>query len=250
LALSRGDWLQYLDADDYLHPNKVAAQVGFAAADPHADVVFGPVTFEQAWNPGVLEVIPIPEPHDIWVLLARWYLPQTGAVLWRKQAVIDVGGWNEEQPCCQEHELYLRLMMSGKRFLYCPTAGAVYRQWGEHTVCKRDQGELRRRRLAIEDAAETFLNDRKELTQERRTAINQARFEIARSAWKSDRAEARRIVERIRRSQSDFVPSGAAAPPHYQAMFRLMGFTWTETLAQHLRELRLERTLPLFPRVL
>ena len=56
------------------------------------------------------EPVPIPEPHDPWILLARWYLPQTGASLWRKQALLDVGGWKPGQPACQEHELYLRLV--------------------------------------------------------------------------------------------------------------------------------------------
>jgi glycosyltransferase involved in cell wall biosynthesis len=238
LEMARADWLQYLDADDCLLPEKVERFVEFVSDKPDVDIVFGPMIIEH-WSEhnSVRQVIPIPKPHDPYVLLARWYLPQTGAVLWRKQAIVDVGGWKPDQPCCQENELYLRLLMAGKRFAYCAAPGAVYRQWGEHTVCKRDKAEVRTRRLAIEDAVETFLNDRKELTQERQRAVNQARFEIARLAWNSDRAEARRIVEKIRGSQPDFVPSGAAAPPHYRATFRLLGFRWTETLAQWRRVL-------------
>ena len=34
LELARGDWLQYLDADDYLLPEKVARQVEFAHEHP------------------------------------------------------------------------------------------------------------------------------------------------------------------------------------------------------------------------
>ena len=32
---------------------------------------------------------------------------QTGAPLWRRQAICEVGGWKPDQPCCQEHELYI-----------------------------------------------------------------------------------------------------------------------------------------------
>src|SRR5262249_51818954 len=137
-------------ADDYLLPDKVARQMEFLAGHPETDVVFGPATWEY-WSEFDTrrELLPIPEPHDHWVLLASWRLPQTAAPLWRTQAIIDVGGWKADQPCCQEHELYLRLLINNKRLVYCPTNGAVYRQWSDKTVCKRDIKEVHRRRLTI-----------------------------------------------------------------------------------------------------
>ena len=257
LTLARGEWLQYLDADDYLLPDKIAKQMelfdgpvilltsplsprgGEDARRPgkEVDVVFGPVTLEHWSEKDVRrELLPIPEPQDPWVLLARWYLPQTGASLWRKQAILDVGGWKPDQPCCQEHELYLRLLMAGKRFAYCASAGAVYRQWGEHTVCKHDKPEVRRRRLEIEQHAEDFLRPLGELTPVRQGAINTARLEIARVAWRdSDRSEATSIAEVLRSSAPDFRPSGE--PICYRLAWKLIGFRLTETLAGWRRSL-------------
>lgn len=232
LELARGEWLQYLDADDYLLPEKVAKQAEYLQHDDAADVIFGPITLEHSLQEGApRELLPIPEPHDPWVLLARWYLPQTGSPLWRKQAILDVGGWNPQQTSCQEHELYLRLLMAGKRFDYWPTNGAVYRQWSEQTLWKKDQPQTRRRRLEIEARAEAFLNQRGELTAARQWAINQARFEVARLAWQDDPAAAREIARSIARSQPDFRPGGDAAPTTYQLLYRRLGFAATETLA-------------------
>jgi glycosyltransferase involved in cell wall biosynthesis len=232
LELSRGEWLQYLDADDYLLADKIAKQVESLGAHPEPDIVFGHLTMEY-WSERETrrELLAIPEPHDPWVLLARWYLPGTGACLWRKQAILDVGGWKPDQPCCQEHELCLRLLIAGKQFAYCNANGAIYRQWGEHTVCKRDQPEVRRRRLDIEQRAEDFLRGRNELTLQRHWAINQARFEMARTAWQHDHAEASAIMEIIQRSQPDFIPAGNATPPAYCLAFRTFGFRWAETIA-------------------
>jgi glycosyltransferase involved in cell wall biosynthesis len=239
LELARGQWLQYLDADDYLLPDKIAKQAEFLDSHPDTDVIFGTVTMEHWAQHAVRrELLPIPEPHDPWVLLARWYLPQTGAPLWRRSALVDVGGWKPDQPCCQEHELYLRLLMADKRFTYCKHNGAVYRQWGEHTVCKRNVPEVHRRRLEIEKRMEEFLRARGVLTHDRLHAINQARLETARSAWQYDHVFASAIMAQVRASEPSFVPdNGPAVPRHYRLALRLLGFTAAETLADWSRSL-------------
>ncbi len=244
LELARGKWLQYLDADDYLLPDKIERQMEFLATHPDTDIVFGPVTMEHVEGESARrELLPIPEPHDPWVLLARWFLPQTGALLWRKEAVLDVGGWKPDQPCCQEHELYLRLLMAGKRFWYCATSGAVYRQWGEHTLWKRDKPEVHRQRLKIERRAEDFLGEKGELSPERLRAINQARFETARSAWQYDPDFATKIMATVHRLQPDFLPTGEAAPPRYQFIYRLLGFRRAEKIAGMRRRFQRDRAV-------
>ncbi len=233
LELSRGEWLQYLDADDFLLPEKVSCQMEFLADQAEADVIFGPVTLEHSSEIAPRqELLEIPEPHDPWVLLARWYLPQTGAALWRKQAVVDVNGWKPDQPCCQEHELYLRLLMAGKVFRYCGHNGAVYRQWSQHTVCNRDQQEVHRRKLWIQQQSESFLRSRGELTRERLWAINQARFEIARLAWQYAPGLALEIMRTVAASLPGFMPRGRGAPALYRLAYRFFGFRVAERLAE------------------
>ena len=246
LELSSGEWLQYLDADDYLLPTKVEQQLLELSSGGPVDLAFSPVIMEYVMPDGTSsqQLQPIPEPHDDpWVLLALWQLPQTGAPLWRRQAIIDVGGWKSDQPCCQEHELYLRLMMGGKSFQYCPTPGAVYRQWSEQTVCKKNKPEVHRRRLDIEQRAEDWLRDRHQLTPLRLRAINQARFETARSVWQYDSVAATKIMKSVRASDASFVPGGNAAPRSYRAMYRLLGFSYTERVARWTRDARVGKRI-------
>lgn len=232
LTLARGEWIQYLDADDWLMPDKLEGQVRLFPQHPEADILIGPMAVES-WSPEGVRIAqcPVPEPHDSWILLARWRLPQTGAPLFRRQALLDVGGWKEDQPCCQEHELYLRLLMAGKHFAYADAGGAVYRIWSEDTLSRRDKALTRRERRKITDRLETHLEATEHMTAERRWAINQARFEMARIAWLTDRAEAAEIVAEIRRSQPDFRPAEAAAPLAYRAAYSALGFEAAETLA-------------------
>jgi glycosyltransferase involved in cell wall biosynthesis len=237
LELARAEWVQYLDADDYLLPDKIARQMEFVRAHSELDVAFGPITIEHWFERGARrELLSIPEPHDLWVLLASWSLPQTGAPLWRKQAILDVGGWKNDQPCCQEHELYLRLLMSHKRFAYCPSNGAVYRQWSNSTVCSKDISEVHRRRLEIEQRLEDHLRQQEQLTSERLCAINQARFQIARIAWQYDSTLAQDIMSQVQKLDPKFAPTGPAAPPHYRLVFHSLGFRTAERLATAMRK--------------
>ena len=232
LELAGGEWLQYLDADDYLLPGKVSGQMSFLATHPETDIVYGPWTTEHWSEKGSFRVLlEIPEQRDPWMLLARWFLPQTGGPLWRRGAVVGAGGWKPDQPCCQEYELYLRLLMSGKRFVYCPESGAIYRQWGDDTVWRRDLPETSRRRLEITQRAEDFLRSRHEMTPQRLRAINQGRFDVARQAWLFDPQFAVGIIAAIRKSEPGFAPAGSAAPLHYRIVYWLFGFRVAERLA-------------------
>jgi glycosyltransferase involved in cell wall biosynthesis len=239
LDLARGEWLQYLDADDYLLPLKIERQVCFLRDHPTCDVVYSPVLLVN-WSEDKVEqeITPIREPRDPWILLARWWLPQTGGPLWRRQAIINAGGWKPDQPCCQEHELYLRLLQSGAEFCYFDECHAAYRNWSQDaTVSKRNRQEVRRQRLAIKERAERFLESRGQLTRSRLQALNQARFEIARMTWLEDRTAAGEIVFAIERRQPGFVPELPAARGRYRFVYRIFGFSAAERFAAFRRRL-------------
>jgi glycosyltransferase involved in cell wall biosynthesis len=239
LELARGEWLQYLDADDYLLPEKIANQMRFLESHPDTDIVYGPVLFEHVSGSGTRqELEDIPAPHDPWSELAAWKLPQTGGALWRKAAIVSAGGWKEDQPCCQEHELYLRLLANGARFAFCAENGAIYRQWSEQTVCRRDPHRTLEEKLRILDRLEQTLRARGEMTAGRQSAISVARFEIARLFWPRDEAAADAVMRHALRAHPSFRPQGRAAPVGYRVMFRLFGFRMAERVAAWRRKSR------------
>lgn len=239
VEMSSGDWLQFLDADDYLFPDKISAQVEVLRRDNDLDVLYGPawMRLEGAARPS-LKLMEIPEPRDPWVLLASWLLPQTGAPLWRKSALLDVGGWNERQTICQEHELYLRLLQANKCFRFNEASGAVYRLWSEDTVSRRDKWSTYAERVRIVDLAEQHLRSTRGLTRGRRDAINQTRFICARIVWGLNREWSRSVIESVFASAPDFSPAAQCAPLPYRVLFRYFGFEIAERVAARMRALR------------
>lgn len=236
LELAQGEWLQYLDADDYLLPDKIEKQMQFIAANPGVDVAYSRYIQETHEDGEVhQEVGLMPDQRDSWCLLVSWDLPQTGALLWQKQSVVSAGGWKADQPCCQEHELYLRMLKAGHRFAYCTDYGAVYRQWRGGSVCTKNPSEVHRRRLEIIQNTEDFLSGEKMLTEERRWAINHARLEVARQTWRYDPKLAVEIDQRIHCSLPGFNPGGQGGRIPYTRIYtlgyRLLGFKGVEKLA-------------------
>ena len=240
-GMAGGEWLQYLDADDYLRPAKVADQLADPAAVDGVDVLCGGVTWEYLRGDepvGTRETLP-PEPFDPWEALIRWQVPQTGGFLFRKSAVVRVGGWREDQPCCQENELCLRLLAAGSKFAATASGGAVYRQWSEETVCRRDPARTFRERLKIVARAEAVLEETGDLTADRREAVAHARLECARVLYHLDRPAARSAVRDLRRSHPGFRPRSAGGFPRaYRRAYRLLGFEGAEVVASAARAVR------------
>lgn len=235
LENARGKWIQFLDADDYLQPHKVRAQLE-EAREQEPDVIYSPV-LEERWSEG-RPLPPVGAPldprADLFSQWFSWELPQTGAALWRREALVRLGGWNEQMPCCQEHELYLRAIQNGLRFRYTPTPGAVYRIWSEQTVCRKDPVQVIHARNQLFDRMIEWMRTRGKWREEHRRVAGRICFEMARTWARHDIAAATSYFKK-RRDEGLIAMEGPAAPAHYRQLSRLLGFRQTETLARWTR---------------
>jgi glycosyltransferase involved in cell wall biosynthesis len=235
LESASGMWIQYLDADDYLEPNKIARQVEILGdAREEIDVLYGPNTVQYHDDGTVWRGLdPIEYTEDPWAALVTWDLPQTGSPLWRKSALLDVDGWKEDQPVCQEHELYLRLLMAGKNFQYADAGGAVYRHWSEDTVCRSDQARTKRHQVEIVRRAEKFMVANDLMTPKRRTALHNAYHSFSRMIWLFDSEQACAIMDHVDEvSRGRFTPSLDRVPRAYAWLYNAFGFYAAEKVAE------------------
>jgi len=239
LKLAKGDWIQYLDADDYLEPTKVEGHIQTLENGCDADVLFGPVTIEKTLPSGQIDrfLDEIPTNEDPWNLFLHWGLPQTGGLFWNASVLKEVGGWKDDQPVCQENELMFRLLAAEKKFERS-TGGAVYRIWSTETVCHRDPMNALKTRMQLVSAGEEWLEQNGRLTPEYRRTIAQTRLESARVAIFHDREYAYQLADQVRQKSPGFTPSPAPSFPWmYRWIYRCLGFGFSERVASWKRRL-------------
>jgi glycosyltransferase involved in cell wall biosynthesis len=123
LEKSSGDFINFLDSDDILLPEKLELQLKEFKINPHFDVV----TCQHALlinenGKKTIRTIYF-SPEDIW-LEAIWIqngfdlqgvLWQTNAPLWRRKTIMDLGGFNEKLKYWEDPELNLRAILFGAK---------------------------------------------------------------------------------------------------------------------------------------
>ncbi len=227
LAHASGEWIQFLDADDYLEPQKIERQFAEAENGENADVIYSPVWIEDAGQRTPSDTSPELGIYSQWI---AWRIPQTGGALWRRSALAALGGWKEDQPCCQEHELYLRALKAGLRFVFAPTPHAVYRVWSEDTLSRKDPRRVVQVRSALIDDLREWLAARELWTAQHQHVAGRACFEMARTLAKFD-PDAAAAYHAQRKARGLIALAGPAAPLAYRAGYHALGFRAAEKLA-------------------
>ncbi len=242
LTKCSGEWLQYLDGDDYLLPDKITQQITVLNDKRGADVIYSPVLIEETLSKARKRIeLNIPDKKDFIVNFISWGPLQTSALLWRKSAILEAGGWDEKQIVCQEHELMSRLICLNKSFFLYDKPGSVYRNWKETSTSRINKRLTVSERMRITAIVEEFLRNNNCMTKSRMDAASLSRFECARYIYPIDPQMANSLMNNIHCSDKCFRPHGAAATSlGYRFFYSIFGFDRAEKIAGLIRIFRKE----------
>ena len=128
LRNSNAPFVQFLDADDILFPDKVATALKEFETLPENSCPVLDWTYRYNGPLGSLERRSYKNSgKSIWHDILLQDL-QTSAPLHKKDTLINIQGWREDLPCCQEKDLHIRLTLSGISFVRSPQIGLEVRQ--------------------------------------------------------------------------------------------------------------------------
>ena len=119
LYKAKYEWIQFLDADDELLPDKLQNQISVAKISEADIIASNCYMYETDKGETKKKFRPI-ETENVWKGLMTSKLGITSANLWRKQALLAVGGWNEIKSSSQEYNLLFRILKNNNKISFCP----------------------------------------------------------------------------------------------------------------------------------
>ncbi|HEY0792690.1 MAG TPA: glycosyltransferase family 2 protein [Chthoniobacterales bacterium] len=236
LRLATGSWIQYLDADDYLAPNKIASQVNDCGNLACFDVLCS-ATIKEYWENGVYvrrETMPLSRNADLRAVYLDWQMPQTGACLWRRDALARIGGWSEERRRLQDSELHVRAFKAGLRYGIAGEPAAIWRMWSQATVSNQDKTSMLLGITELVRELVAWLEAEGKLTDHHRRLAGKLCFQMARDLAGIDLRMAKQYY--LERKKEGLVRlEGPRSPWKYRLMLRFFGFEKAEQLASLMR---------------
>lgn len=232
LELARGEWVQFLDADDLLLPDCIERKLGMAAkspgeAVPCCKIEYLPYESKHGENPG--PACWSFDEHDLDTILALG-APQTSAPLHQRHHLVAVGGFRESLRQAQDFDLHLRLAVKH---------GLLFRSNGEvgvrirphHGSVSRSAGW--RMHAAIADTllhSAALLREEGKLTDARRMVIaRRASYYAKKAAMEGALGEGTALAERARHLSPEWYKT-AYPNPVGALLVRILGFGGLERL--------------------
>ncbi|WP_053990068.1 glycosyltransferase [Mangrovimonas sp. TPBH4] len=215
-ALSSGDYIQYLDADDVLSSNKIAEHVKALNGSKDKLAVCNTIHFYDIPETGICKdadyVFSTEAPEELFIKLwggldAKMNMIQTSAWLTPRKLIEQAGPWNEELAKDQDGEFFARMGLQSKGIVYVPEAKNYYRKYikGNNIASQKQRKHIESNLLATDIKAQYLFKI--SASKQAKQAIATQYKHVAMEAW----PEFKDITKRALKSCHDL--GGSAYSP-------------------------------------
>lgn len=230
IRATHGEFIQFLDADDWLPENKVATQLS-VLEQSGADVAYCDWQRVNMQPDGSAKYEPIVtkligSAPDIALFTDAWRPPS--AYLFRRSIVEQVGGFNETLPIIQDARFAVDCALHGATFVYTPGIVVPYRMHSTTQNSKRDARAFNRDILLNAQQVQSWWEQHGGIRPERRAALIQSYAYVARSSYEKDRPTFEAAYRCLMELDPLYVPS---RPRGLALTARLLGYRRAEQVA-------------------
>lgn len=219
-TLASGEYIQYLDADDVLHPDKIRAQMECLQQRPEAKIsasawaMFYTTPDERDLHPTILwrdYTDPVQWLVDAWEN-GVWMQPS--AWLTHRSLIEAAGSWNEKISLHDDGEFFSRVLLQSREIIFCEAAKSFYRKGISDSLSSVRGEKAAQSHLAVCQAYEATLLAVRNNKQTRQACANNYQRLIY--EYYPDHTLLRRVAaERVR------ALGGSTALPHSTPLFRV-----------------------------
>lgn len=206
-AVAKGEYIQYLDADDYLLPEKIELQLMFLQ-ESQVDVAFEDWQIFDESVDGTRKFRPVAiswKDGDMLTALLHIWSPPPCAFLFRRSAIERAGGWTEGLSSAQDWDLHIRAALAGVSYGYLPGCYSAMRRSPAPTVTSRDRNNFNANLEKILQKTEMTLLERGGLREEYKYALANSYFKLARSGYfRTNRSHYDELLHHARRLSPAF----------------------------------------------
>lgn len=130
---ANGEFIQFLDADDTLHPDKLRLQVEVLMSNPAYSIVYSDFEYfsdeepKKTWPSLQAYKVKCHNSDVLFSFLSGNFIVCHAALI-RKKALLNVGMFDESLRACEDFDLWIRFAALGHKFVYLDHVLAYYRQ--------------------------------------------------------------------------------------------------------------------------
>ena len=168
LSLAHGEYIQFLDADDLLAPDKIEIQLKRLANEPPGTVASGAWARFGLPPYGIRTCDVIFKPEPVWrdssptdFLINSWLgggMMPLFAWLTPRSVITAAGPWNEELSVNDDGEYFARVILQSKGIFFCEQARGYYRTHVSNSLSsRRDEAAVKSEFESIRLSSEHLL---------------------------------------------------------------------------------------------
>lgn len=220
-SLCAGEYIQYLDADDLLHPDKISAQMACFQLRPEAQLsssawaMFYKMPSERDLHPTILwydYADPVQWLLDAW---AEGVWMQPSAWLTHRSLIEAAGPWNEQISLHDDGEFFSRVLLRSSGVVFCGEAKSFYRKGIANSLSSMRSEKATRSHLAVCQAYEAHVMARRDDAVVRQACANNYQRLIY--EYYPEHAKVRQVA-----AARVLALGGSTTKPHSTPIFRLV----------------------------
>lgn len=227
LSVAKGKWIQFLDADDLLLPEKIHRQVKMINQS-NQQVDFIAAAFSRRFFEGTEKTI-LPE-KNFWKGLFSSQLGITSSNLFGASALHTINGWNENLKGSQEYELMFRLLKNGFHCIHDFESHTLIRERKTGSLSQSNLNLYWKNYIHLRLEMIEYFKKEKIFNGELKEFSLQYLFDCIRTLYKYDKESAKKYHQII--MEENFSPQiSKATTKSYLFFYKRFGFPIAENMS-------------------